>query len=89
MIPDTPIDFLDSLPKDLEALYVWSAVIGDEAYYTMNSVAGGLSLVAPADLQTIVDGMDDMKNKLASLKNLADKIHHNLEDNEDEQEESK
>lgn len=55
----------------------------------MNSVAGGLNPVTPADLQTIVDVMDDMKNKLASLKNLADKIHHNLEDNEDEQEESK
>ena len=89
MIPDTPIDFLLSLPKDLEALYDWVSVIGDEAYNTMNSVAGGLTPVTPADLQTIVDVMDDMKNKLASLKNLADKIHHNLEDNEDEQEESK
>ena len=89
MIPDTPNDFLNpSLPQDLEALYNWAAIIGDEAYNTMN-VASELNLGNPEDFQTIVDGMDDMKNKLASLKNLADKIHHNLEDNEDEQEESK
>lgn len=83
MIPDTPIDFLDSLPKDLEALYDWVSVIGDEAYNTMNSVAGDLSPVNSADLHTIVQVMDDMKNKLENLETLANKIHNTLTDEEE------
>lgn len=69
MIPDTPNDFLDSLPKDLQALYDWSAVICDEAYNTM-SVANELNLGSPEDFQTIVDGMGTIKDKLTALQNV-------------------
>lgn len=77
MIPDTPNDFLNpSLPQDLEALYNWAAIIGDEAYNTMN-VASELNLGNPEDFQTIVDGMDAIKDKLTVLKNVVSHSKNN------------
>lgn len=83
MIPDSPNDFLTNLPQDLEALYDWAAVIGNEAYNTMN-VASELNLGNPDDFRTIVDGMDTIKDKLTALKSVV----HNLKNNR-KQEESK
>lgn len=81
MIPDTPNDFLASLPKDLEALYDWAAVIGDEAYNTM-SVASELNLGDPEDFREIASGMDTIKDKLTSLKALVSNLTTNRKQEE-------
>lgn len=69
MIPGTPNDFLNSLPQDLQALYDWAAVIGDEAY-NLVSVAGELNLGNPEDFHRIVEEMDIIKDRLTALKSV-------------------
>ena len=70
MIPDTPNDFLvSSLLEDLEALYGWAAVVGDEAYNLVN-VDSELNLGNPEDFQRIVEEMDIIKDRLTALKSV-------------------